>query len=713
MNQCHNCGQSLPDVNATSCEGCGTIIADNTVQTPKDTDDQDLDFVVTEAASSDPEFVGGAKKFKTSDSEDLGIESTLEATLNRPSPPIKIDASQIDDFEDDEDGPIGESAPILPEPQEIDQPISPSHPENTPRSDSPKFQGDSTDKVHKLSDDDVKKIEQDLYGSNSYISKHDKSNLLNKISQIPEQPPKKPVTSPPSKNRSSKSSDPSDKELTAPKMVGMGRGAALFYKNYLHVPAIQEFYDGDELIIGGREYLLRPKKFNTRLIIGAASLLFAAILFFVGSLFIGNVGGGLGHVVGVVYNLDGSTNIKGASIRFPDLNLTVKSDVEGFFKSGTMPSGPHQVEYILNGKVAMTDYVTVFNEQVSTINLFPRQPAPKTISSSKPSRKQNLAQKQMQPPQKTTTQAQEKTVAEKPKKKTSSSQKAKIKLESDVEGARFTLDSKVLGAGNLTYSRLNPGKHSYTVSKDGYYDRTGKISLVAGKTFILEVSLDPMEMTEKEVTFDYEDFYYSGVTALNEGDLDRAINDLNEAIDREPSYTDAYLARGKAFLKLKQKRDAHDNFLRAAEILVFRKNYNHAITAYNNALKANSKSVPALLGRGQTYLSQGQEIAAVADFETAKKYDKRNFAAYFGIGEARFKQGNYKKAIDGFKKARSLNSNHPLVHQYLMLSYLARDDFKNVKKSFDKFKKSASDDEYNSFLADKKSDAIMQIVENR
>ncbi|MFC1475143.1 tetratricopeptide repeat protein [Candidatus Zixiibacteriota bacterium] len=93
------------------------------------------------------------------------------------------------------------------------------------------------------------------------------------------------------------------------------------------------------------------------------------------------------------------------------------------------------------------------------------------------------------------------------------------------------------------------------------------------------------------------------------------------------------------------------------------------------------------------------------------KLDKRNFDAYYGLGEASFKQRRFKKAIDHFKDARSIDKKNPFIHQYLMLSYLAVDDYKNVKKSYKKFSEIASEDEMNKFVSNKKYSAVLKIIE--
>ena len=112
-------------------------------------------------------------------------------------------------------------------------------------------------------------------------------------------------------------------------------------------------------------------------------------------------------------------------------------------------------------------------------------------------------------------------------------------------------------------------------------------------------------------------------------------------------------------------------------------------------------------------MKKSEELAAIADYDKVISLDKRNFQAYYGLGEARFKQSQFKKAVDHFKDARSIDDSNPLVHQYLMLSYMALNDYKNVKKSFDKFANKATEEQIQRFKSDQKYSAVLKIIETQ
>jgi tetratricopeptide (TPR) repeat protein len=372
------------------------------------------------------------------------------------------------------------------------------------------------------------------------------------------------------------------------------------------------------------------------------------------------------------------------------------------------------------------DQVSIFKNEISTLTLRPSDESlyeekADDLASRRPTKPSNVTQASTsaQPSLKSSSSSSSSSSSTSSKnstntKKTSkSSQNGNVVLAANVDNARLSLDGKILGAGNLKYKNISPGKHRYEVSKDGYASKSGTIDVPSGKDYKLKVNLSPLAAKAKEKTYDEEDFYYSGIAAYKDEDYKTAISDFSEAIKIKPSYAEAYFARGEANIKIgypENRQKAHDDYIRAAEIYQFRNDYNSAIMAYRNAIEVDPKSITAHLGRAKVYLKKGEEIAAIADFEVVTDLDKRNADAYFGLGEARFRQGYFEKAIKHFKDARSLNPDNPSVYQYLMLSYMGDHDYKNVKKTFEKYQEIATEDQMNELYQDKKFSAVMEII---
>ena len=679
--------------------------------------DDDLEFVITEKNDDDREFVGGQKQFPDDDNK-LGIEKNSDL-MEKEVLSVKGNGEQLplspDDFK-----PIGETSPPLPqEPASSSPSYAPAGAAEAQSSQEPP--ASQQERVKKLSPKEVESIEQNLYSGDSYLTDREKEELIKKMNKLDGSAGDQSLTAP-VKHDPTDGSPETKSDLPKPKMAKKGRGIAYFYKNYVQIIGSQELHAEDELCINDRCYELKPKQFNTKTMIGVGVVLFALALFLIGSQFVSTGGAREGEIIGMVLDEMGQPFVHGATIRLPELGKSTSSTPQGFFRFGPVPEGSHKIEYITGDKLLKVDYATVAGGKITMLSLRPdevlvaKAATRETRSKSQPPPSIADSKPELSSSKETTHKSTGKKTASKSTKlstkKSGKKSPANITLAANVQGARFAIDDNVLGAGNLTYSKIKPGKHKYTVSKDGFQPVSGTINLAPGEDKTLSVDLVPMNQSAKAEVFSEEDFYHSGLAALEEGNLETAISDLTDAVSKRPSYAEAYIARAEAYTITREKERAHDDYIRAAEIFQIKKDFNRAVKAYNNAVKLDKKSTTAYLGRANTYLAKNEEIAAIADYEAVLKLDKRNARGYFGLGEARFRQGRYKKACKHFKDARSLDSENPLTYQYLMLCYLAMDDIKKVKKSFEKFSKVASEDQMNRLRADSKFSAVLRIVDN-
>ncbi|MEA1980365.1 MAG: tetratricopeptide repeat protein [candidate division Zixibacteria bacterium] len=701
MNKCPKCQSIVLSAVKGICDNCGALLnqpADNQV----DSKDDDLEFVITETSESESEFVGGAKKFTPNDdTNELGITSNAEIMENETE---QVSEPNISD-EISETSPIGESAPILPEP--IDEYSSQDH-------NSIDLPPSAPDTQQKLSDAEINSIKSGMNNHSSndkYLSDSERNELLSKINNIP---PKQTEQKEIEEKKPVSVKEATTPELPKPKMAERPKAVAYFYKNFIQVTGVAELYNGDEFAVNEREYILRPKKISRNIIYTVSAGLFTVILLFIASFFIKDTNSGIGQIIGIVTTDNGTPLIESALIKFPEDNITVESNAQGFFNSGDISIGTHKILYIVNNEIIKEDYVTVMDGKISTILMTPelysydngdnntlQTPQSQKTATPKIEQKKETNKLAVKTVQKTKPKA-----TSKKKRKTP----GRIVLAANVEGAKFVLDGNVMGAGNLTYSKIKPGKHSYTVSQDGYKEAAGTFTLSSGQKMKLKVALTPLEDSEKAIQFDIEDFYYSGVSAFKEKNYETAINDLTEAINLQPSFADAVQLRGDAYLKLKDDENAFNDFVRSAEIYQFKKDYNSAITSYHKAINADDNNINAYIGRAKLYMAKGQEIAAAADFEQAIAIEDDHFQAQYGLGEARFQLNSFKDATKHFKKAQKMDKNNPLTYQYLMLCYLKRDKLKDVKKMFEKFTEVATEKNVTEFVKNKKYSAVIEVI---
>ncbi len=692
MEYCPECQTPIVNSQAQNCPGCGSKLLESPNQTDDHHTDDDNEFVVTEAHNQDPEFVGGQSGFPPGHQE-LDVQSTSDLVEDEAQNQSATEPSlPTNDALSADVSPIGRTDAPLPPPIDAAAIGMPADDMTTSPIRHHQTSADNQTTSPAPPDEMLATSDQE-----QYLSDREKEEIIRKIGAG--QPVLSKTTGQPSETP----------DLPSPEIAKRGRGIAWYYRNYIQITGSQKLYADDEIQISDRCYRLKPKKVRPGLVIGVSGVLFALVLVFVASLLVSNSDTGNGEIIGMALDDSGSPYVQGAIIRFPDLGVAVKSSPQGFFRSGEIPSGTYKIEYKIQDELVSEEYVTVVAGLVSTIALSPAPPADNSVAEAGvKTSAQIVPTTKAELPKKTSPSGAKPTSA---KKKKTASEYAKLTLAANIEGARLSLDGGVLGAGNMTYSRIRPGKHKYVVEADGYQSVSGVVDLKAGDKRKLSVELHPMATTQKEKSYSAKDYYYSGVANVKAGEPEVAVADFTKAIEEKPSYAEAYLARADVYSKTKDRAHAHDDYIRAAEIFRINKDFNHAITAYNSAIDVNKKSLTAHLGRGDLYLAKGQEIAAIADYDAAKRIDKKTAAVHFGLGKARFQLGNYKKAIKHFKEARSLNSKNPVVYQYLMLSYLAVDNVKEVKKSFKKFTQVASESEINRMATDNKYSAVLRVVD--
>lgn len=673
--------------------------------------------------------------------DDLGIESTVSYPETNPDKPAETSPPSSGE----DNLVIGDTTP--PNPYETNT----SAPQPATNNLS-----ETNGSIKRLSDDELKKIEKNLYKNDSeLISKKEKSSLISKIENAQKDdqplfenepikpPPKAEVDSSVDIKEATKEASAAIDSVPKPQIAAKSRGIAYFYKHYIELVGSQVLHPDDELIINTREYILKPKKIQPKYMYVGIAAAFVICLIAIGSFFISDTMSGTGTIVGMALDDYEQPYLTGAQIRLVDEGKSVETNPQGFFKFEDIPSGSHRIQYLIDGTVIAEDYITVTGSNTSMTLLRPEYA--NTDESDEPDQYSNNIKTVItppptdkpEPPQEkqtgtngynnytnsdnttTTKNSTTTTTQEPPKKKTKTTntvrknRPGKVTLSANVESAKLKIDGNVIGAGNLTYSNIKPGTHSYTVSSDGYESITGDFNLRSGETEIIAVTLKPLAQEKKEKQYDVDDFYYSAQNSFEQGNYQVAIKDLNQVINNSPSDADAYFLRAQANDRLKKNKAAYADYIRAAEIYQFKNDYNQAISAYNGAIDIYPKEVTAYLGRGNLYLNKNEALAALADFDKVIQLDKRNFNGYFGMGKARFQQEQYRKAIDHFKDARSLDGDNSLVHQYLMICYMFDNDYKNVKKSYDKFVDVATDSERTKFETDRKYSAVMKIIKTQ
>jgi tetratricopeptide (TPR) repeat protein len=133
-------------------------------------------------------------------------------------------------------------------------------------------------------------------------------------------------------------------------------------------------------------------------------------------------------------------------------------------------------------------------------------------------------------------------------------------------------------------------------------------------------------------------FYTRGNAYLSKGQLDRAIQDFDEAIRLDPNNAVAFASRGHAYIR--------------------KGRYDRAIQDFDEAIRLDPNAAFAFAGRGNAYYSKQQDDRAIQDFDEAIRLDRNDAMAFTNRGSAFHMLGQLDRAIQDFNEAIRLDPNN-------------------------------------------------------
>jgi lipoprotein NlpI len=129
------------------------------------------------------------------------------------------------------------------------------------------------------------------------------------------------------------------------------------------------------------------------------------------------------------------------------------------------------------------------------------------------------------------------------------------------------------------------------------------------------------------------------------GDLERAIADYNEAIQRDPKYAVPYNGRGNVW---------SDNG-----------DLERAIADYTEAIRLDSEYATAYRNRARTWIQKDDADNSIADFDQAIKLNPKDAEAFFGRGRTYLGSGALPKALADLDQASELKPKDAYIALWL------------------------------------------------
>lgn len=148
---------------------------------------------------------------------------------------------------------------------------------------------------------------------------------------------------------------------------------------------------------------------------------------------------------------------------------------------------------------------------------------------------------------------------------------------------------------------------------------------------------EAMELSEKALADNQNNdqaHYFMSQNALNNKDVDKAIDELNKAITIKENYL-YYYELGK--------------------LLYMKRNYNGAINAFSKSCELNNQFAPSRYNLGLTYLKVSKPDKALACYNQAIEIRPNYEPAYLGKGRLYKQVGKYSDALDCYNKVLEIN----------------------------------------------------------
>lgn len=167
-----------------------------------------------------------------------------------------------------------------------------------------------------------------------------------------------------------------------------------------------------------------------------------------------------------------------------------------------------------------------------------------------------------------------------------------------------------------------------------------------------------------------------GIALLEDGRIEEAAFQLEEAIKVHPEMAEAQNNLGNALTKLKRYDEARLHLERALKImprypeahnnlgvlaLALEKN-DEALAHFNAALKLNAKYAVALRNRGYALAKEGRVGEAIPSFEAALRCDPDFTEAHLNLAVALMLTGRFPESAPHFERALALDPDNAQAH---------------------------------------------------
>jgi len=162
----------------------------------------------------------------------------------------------------------------------------------------------------------------------------------------------------------------------------------------------------------------------------------------------------------------------------------------------------------------------------------------------------------------------------------------------------------------------------------------------------------------------------SGQSYLENGDLERAIADFDQAIELDPDLAAAYQGRAWAYMQKGEVGRVTDYDAADDDTIVgSQSDLDHAIADFDQAIELDPDVPLAYLDRGLAYSLKGDPDRAIVDYDQAIELDPDDAEAYRRRGNACLDKGDLDRAIADLNRAIELDPDNPYTYNGRAMVY--------------------------------------------
>ena len=192
--------------------------------------------------------------------------------------------------------------------------------------------------------------------------------------------------------------------------------------------------------------------------------------------------------------------------------------------------------------------------------------------------------------------------------------------------------------------------------------------------------------------------YFNRATVyLAKQDVDRALADLNQTIKRQPDFALAYLQRGGVYSAKGDADHALADLNQAIALqpraAVFysgrgafhadRDDHDRAIADFSQAITLQPDLIVAYRYRGNSYREKGDDDRAFADFDRALTLAPDNAAAYNSRGWAYAQTGDFDRALADLNRALELKPDEASIYDSRGFAYAGKGNYDLALADYD------------------------------